>query len=98
MFFWLGVARRTQARQAERYWQTIPRVNAIDVLRRQMDQLFSDLAAVNRGESDIPPSAKPAWIPVNPELKFRSGFVAQAWIVQDVRIVTYGKCKSGSLK
>lgn len=35
----------------------------VDVLRRQMDQLFSDLAAANRSELDISPSARPSWVP-----------------------------------
>lgn len=35
----------------------------IDLLRRQMDQLFSELAAANRGESDSYSSEQTAWVP-----------------------------------
>ncbi|MBH8566342.1 Hsp20/alpha crystallin family protein [Nostoc sp. CENA67] len=35
----------------------------VEILRRQMDQLFSELAAVERGNSDIPSSRQTAWVP-----------------------------------
>jgi HSP20 family protein len=35
----------------------------IETIRRQMDQLFSDLAEVNRGNSDIFQSHQTAWVP-----------------------------------
>jgi HSP20 family protein len=35
----------------------------IDLMRRQMDQLFSELAAANRGESDSYSLERTAWVP-----------------------------------
>lgn len=35
----------------------------VETLRRQMDQLFSELAEVNRGNSDISQSPQTAWVP-----------------------------------
>ena len=35
----------------------------VEMLRRQMNQLFYDLAEVNRGSSDISQSTQPTWVP-----------------------------------
>ncbi len=35
----------------------------MEILRRQMDQLFSELTAAERGNSEISPSPRTAWVP-----------------------------------
>ncbi|QLE43768.1 Hsp20/alpha crystallin family protein [Nostoc sp. C052] len=35
----------------------------MEILRRQMDQLFSDLTVAERGNSEISPSSRTAWVP-----------------------------------
>ncbi|MCC5615219.1 Hsp20/alpha crystallin family protein [Nostoc sp. CHAB 5836] len=35
----------------------------MEILRRQMDQLFSDLTAAERGNSEVSPSPRTAWVP-----------------------------------
>ncbi|MBD2533556.1 Hsp20/alpha crystallin family protein [Nostoc flagelliforme FACHB-838] len=35
----------------------------MEILRRQMDQLFSELTVAERGNSDISPSQRTAWVP-----------------------------------
>ncbi|MHC5830330.1 MAG: Hsp20/alpha crystallin family protein, partial [Nostoc sp.] len=35
----------------------------MEILRRQMDQVFSELTAAERGNSEISPSPRTAWVP-----------------------------------
>jgi HSP20 family protein len=52
----------------------------MEMLRRQMDQLFSELTAVERGNSDISPLERTAWVPAVELFDQGSSFLLKAEI------------------